>query len=158
MLAHATTAGERRFRKAHVLTCEDIAVLKAAGIDEVVAAILSAGRSRRRPGAATRLAESMSFRGIEAKPAATGRVNLHARAAGVFTVDKAMIDRVNAIDPAITVATVAEHEAVEEGQMVATVKIIPFGVAGKLVDAAVVDPGGRRRFSPSIRSGRCGSA
>jgi molybdenum cofactor cytidylyltransferase len=78
----------------------------------------------------------MSFRGIAAKPAATGRVNLHATASGVFTVDKARIDRVNAIDPAITVATVAQYDAVEKGQMVATVKIIPFGVAGRLVDVA----------------------
>jgi molybdenum cofactor cytidylyltransferase len=135
MLAHATTVGGRRFRKAHVLTFEDISVLKAAGVDEVVAAVLSAD-DLDEDNAATRLAESMSFRGIEAKPAATGRVNLHARAAGVFTVDKGIIDRVNAVDPAITVATVAEHETVEEGHMVATVKIIPFGVAGKLVDAA----------------------
>ena len=55
--------------------------------------------------AATRLAERMRFGGVEAKPAATGRVNLHARAAGVFTVDKALIDAINAVDPAITLAT-----------------------------------------------------
>ena len=42
MLAHATTAGDRRFRKAHRLTAEDIAFLKSAGIREVVAAVLSA--------------------------------------------------------------------------------------------------------------------
>ena len=53
VLAHATTAGEKRFRKAHVLTSEDIAVLKAAGIGEVVAAILSptiSAKIWRRPG------------------------------------------------------------------------------------------------------------
>ena len=32
LLAHATTAGEKRFRKAHRLTAEDIAFLKSAGI------------------------------------------------------------------------------------------------------------------------------
>ena len=32
--------------------------------------------------------QSMRLRGVEAKPAATGRVNLHARPAGVFTVDR----------------------------------------------------------------------
>ncbi len=37
LLAHATTAGDRRFRKAHRLTAEDIAFLKSAGIREVVA-------------------------------------------------------------------------------------------------------------------------
>ena len=42
LLAHATTAGDRRFRKAHRLTTEDIAFLKSAGIRDVVAAILAA--------------------------------------------------------------------------------------------------------------------
>lgn len=135
VLAHATTAGDKRFRKAHVLTAEDIAVLKAAGVAEVVAAVLSVndlGEDQ----AATQLAESMRFHDIEARPAATGRVNLHATTSGVFTVDRAMIDRINAVDPAITVATVAQHQTVAKDQMVATIKIIPFGVAGKLVDDA----------------------
>src|SRR6185312_3657869 len=72
---------------------------------------------------------------IEAKPAATGRVNLHAKAAGVFTVDATMIDAINAVDPTITIATLAQHAPVEKGQMVATVKIIPFAVASALVEA-----------------------
>ena len=46
MLAHATTAGDRHFRKAHRLTAEDIVFLKSAGIREVVAAVLSPGRFR----------------------------------------------------------------------------------------------------------------
>ncbi|TIW50851.1 MAG: 4-diphosphocytidyl-2C-methyl-D-erythritol kinase, partial [Mesorhizobium sp.] len=78
----------------------------------------------------------MSHRNVEARPAATGRVNLHAKAAGVFTVDRAMIDAINAIDPTITIATLAQHAPVEKGQVVATVKIIPFAVAGSLVDRA----------------------
>ena len=70
------------------------------------------------------------------KPAATGRVNLHAAAAGVFTVDAATVEAVNAIDPAITIATLADKAAVEPGRMVATVKIIPFAIAGHLVEEA----------------------
>ncbi len=136
VLAHATTAGEKRFRKAHRLDADDIDLLEAAGIETVVAARLSAddvGEDL----AATRLSEAMRHNGIEARPAATGRVNLHALDKGVFTVDKAMVDRVNAIDPAITVATIAHHEAVAAGAMVATVKIIPFAVATALVEKAV---------------------
>ncbi len=71
------------------------------------------------------------------KPAATGRVNLHAPAAGVFTVDKQLIDAINAVDPAVTIATVAQYAAVEKGQMVATVKIIPFAVPARVVDRVV---------------------
>ena len=135
MLAHAMTASDRRFRKAHRFTAEDIAFLKSAGVTEVVAAVLSPD-DLDEDAAAARIAASMVFRGIEAKPAATGRVNLHASEAGVFTVDRALVDRLNAIDPAITLATVGEFKPVEKGDMVATVKIIPFAVACELVDRA----------------------
>lgn len=134
VLAHATTAGERRFRKAHRLSAEDVSLLKAAGVTQVVAAVLAPG-DLSEDAAAQKIAESMAFTGIEARPAATGRVNLHAEAAGIFTVDAAVIDAINAIDPAITIATLAQHAPVEKGQMVATVKIIPFAVASALVDA-----------------------
>ncbi len=135
LLAHATTAGEKRFRKAHRLAAEDIAFLKSAGIGEVVAAVLSADDLDENA-AAARIAGAMRFQGIETKPAATGRVNLHALEAGVFTVDKVLVDRLNAIDPAITLATVAEFKPVEKSDMIATVKIIPFAVDRALVDRA----------------------
>jgi len=135
MLAHATTAGDRRFRKAHRITADDIAFLKSAGVDEIVAAVLSSD-DLDEDAAAERIAGAMRFRGIEAKPAATGRVNLHALEAGVFTVDRSLVDRLNAIDPAITLATVAEFKPVVKGDMVATVKIIPFAVERALADKA----------------------
>ncbi|RWD66941.1 MAG: 4-diphosphocytidyl-2C-methyl-D-erythritol kinase [Mesorhizobium sp.] len=134
VLAHATAAGERRLRKAHRLSGEDVAALKAAGISEVVVAVL-APDDLGEDAAAEKIALSMAHRNVETKPAATGRVNLHAETAGVFTVDAKMIDAINAVDPAITIATLAQHAPVEKGQMVATVKIIPFGVAASLVDA-----------------------
>ncbi|MDG4881318.1 molybdopterin-binding/glycosyltransferase family 2 protein [Mesorhizobium sp. WSM4884] len=136
VLAHATAAGERRFRKAHRLSSEDVAALKAAGVREVVAAVL-ASDDLGEDAAAEKIAAGMSHRNVEVKPAATGRVNLHAETAGVFTVDAKMIDAINAVDPAITVATLAQHAPVGKGQMVATVKIIPFAVAANLVDAVI---------------------
>ncbi|TPL51553.1 molybdopterin-binding/glycosyltransferase family 2 protein [Mesorhizobium sp. B2-4-6] len=146
VLAHATTAGEKRFRKAHRLSREDIAALKAAGVGEVVAAVLAAD-DLGEDAAAARIAAAMSHRNIEVKPAATGRVNLHAGAAGVFTVDADMIDAINAIDPAITIATLAQHAPVEKDQMVATVKIIPFAVAASLVDNVARICAGREIFA-----------
>ncbi|MBZ9993354.1 NTP transferase domain-containing protein [Mesorhizobium sp. BH1-1-4] len=136
VLAHATIAGEKRFRKAHRLSAEDVSMLKKAGITQVVAAVL-APNDLGEDAAAQRIAQSMIFGGIEARPAATGRVNLHAKAAGIFTVNAAVIDAINAVDPAITVATLAQHAPAEKGQMVATVKIIPFAVASSLVDAVM---------------------
>lgn len=133
VLAHAMTAGETRFRKAHRLSATDLSILKAAGVAQVVAAVLAPG-DLSEDAAAQKIAESMIFTGIEARPATTGRVNLHAEAAGIFTVDAAVIDAINAVDPAVTIATLAQYAPVEKGQMVATVKIIPFAVASELVD------------------------
>ncbi|TIO54060.1 MAG: 4-diphosphocytidyl-2C-methyl-D-erythritol kinase [Mesorhizobium sp.] len=146
VLAHATTAGDRRFRKAHRLSGDDVAALKAAGVREVVAAVLSSD-DLGEDAAAAKIAAGMSHRNIEVKPAATGRVNLHAETAGVFTVDAKMIDAINAVDPAITIATLAQHAPVETGQMVATVKIIPFAVAAGLVDAVIEICGGGEIFA-----------
>src|SRR5690606_21926260 len=75
--------------------------------------------------------------GIEIRSAATGRVNLHAMGAGILTVNRPAVDAINAVDPAITLATLAEVSRVEAGQMLATVKIIPFGVADGFVERAV---------------------
>ncbi|MGO4558939.1 molybdopterin-binding/glycosyltransferase family 2 protein [Rhizobiales bacterium 3FA27D7] len=146
ILAHATNAGERRFRKAHRLEAADIAALQAAGVTEVVAAVLGA-RDLGEDAAAGAIARAMRHRDIEAKAATTGRVNLHALAAGVFTVDAAMIDAINAVDPAITIATLAHHAPVESGQMVATVKIIPFAVDRALVDAVLAICAGGEVFA-----------
>ncbi|RWL98431.1 MAG: 4-diphosphocytidyl-2C-methyl-D-erythritol kinase [Mesorhizobium sp.] len=146
VLAHATAAGEKRFRKAHRLSRDDVAALKAAGVGEVVAAVLDEN-DLGEDAAAAKIAAGMSHRNIEVKPAATGRVNLHAGASGIFTVDAGMIDAINAVDPAITVATLAQHAPVEKGQMVATVKIIPFAVAASLVDSVVRICAGREIFA-----------
>ncbi len=136
LLAHAVHVGERRWPKAHRVTAEDIGIFHEAGIAEIIAAVLEVGDLDEND-AATRIAVAIRSRNIEAKPANTGRVNLHATAAGVFTVDAAMVDAINAVDPAITIATLADKVAVERDQMVATVKIIPFAVAGDLVQQVV---------------------
>ena len=63
--------------------------------------------------------------------------------AGVLVVDRAAVDRINGVDEAITFATLAAYKPVVEGEMIATVKLIPFGVEAKL--ARRRGGGGRRR-------------
>lgn len=133
ILAHTVAAGERVWRKATLLTAEDIAALQAAGLTEVVAAVPEAGDLDENE-AAARIATGLGAPGIEVRVTATGRANLHAVKAGVFTVDSAAVNAINAVDPAITLATLPEFATVRAGQMLATVKIIPFAVHGSLVD------------------------
>lgn len=135
ILAHAVVAGDKRLRKAHVVTEADIETLRAAGIETVIAAVLEEGDLDENA-AASRIAERIFMSGAQAKPAATGRVNFHAVHAGLFTVNADLVAACNAIEPSITLATLADKVAVEKGQMVATVKIIPFAVAADLVERA----------------------
>lgn len=146
VLAHATLAGDKRLRKAHRLTAEDIALLKAAGVETVVAARLAPG-DLGEDAAAERLARLFVTLGINARAPSTGRVNLYAVTAGLFTVDKAVIDAFNRVDPAITIATLPPFAAVGAGQMVATVKIIPFAVAEARVAEAAETVAGREAFA-----------
>ncbi|MFU0503590.1 NTP transferase domain-containing protein [Pseudaminobacter sp. NGMCC 1.201702] len=146
ILAHTTMAGDKRLRKAHVLTAEDIAVLQAAGFKEIVVAILDKDDVEENE-AATLIAEALQFSGVVAKPATTGRVNLYAEQAGLFTVDKHLIDAINHVDPSVTVATVAAYASVLADQMVATVKIIPYAVPAPVMREVLTLADGREAFS-----------
>lgn len=149
ILAHSVTTSGRTWRKATPLSQDDVDAMRAAGVTSVIAARLAdddAGEDE----AATEIAAGFVSPGIEARPAATGRVNLHATASGVFVVDKAAVDAINAVDPALTMATLPDYATVEPGRMVATVKVIPFGVRRDLVEraAAVGRRGGVLRLHP----------
>src|SRR3979409_661685 len=101
--------------------------------------------------AAASIAQAVAGDGVNVERAFTGRANLFAGRAGVLVVDRAAVDRVNDVDEAITFATLAAYKPVVEGEMVATVKLIPFGVEAKLRDAAVAAAaGGALRIAPYV--------
>ena len=66
--------------------------------------------------------------------------------AGVLVVDDAAIDKLNQVDEAITLATLPAFEPVVEGEMIATVKIIPFAVEAAARDRALAVARGRSRW------------
>ncbi|MEX0347309.1 MAG: NTP transferase domain-containing protein [Rhizobiaceae bacterium] len=135
ILAHGVKADNLVLKKATKLTAHDIENLNAANIREVVVARLDPDDVSE-DDAAWRIAASISGDGFEARSVSTGRVNLHAVSAGLFVVDAEMVNRLNAIDPSMTIATLRNHASVTAGQMIATVKVIPFAVPNDLVDLA----------------------
>ncbi|MFN3671038.1 MAG: NTP transferase domain-containing protein [Bosea sp. (in: a-proteobacteria)] len=134
--AHSVRAGDVIVKKGATLSAEDVARLAAGGLEELVAVRLEAGDIDENE-AATRLAGALAGRGVVSEAAFTGRVNLFAAAAGVLAIDKAAIDRLNQVDEAITLATLPPLKAVVAGEMVATVKIIPYGLPAALVEQAL---------------------
>ncbi|MFJ5370160.1 NTP transferase domain-containing protein, partial [Bosea sp. CER48] len=110
--------------------------LREAGVNEIVAVRLEPGDIGENA-AAERLAMHMSGNAVVAEAPFTGRVNLFAAKAGVLKIDVAAIDAFNAVDEAITVATLPALKAVVAGELVATVKIIPYAVAEAQVELAL---------------------
>ncbi|WP_375461571.1 molybdopterin-binding protein [uncultured Enterovirga sp.] len=137
---HSLKAGEIVVRKGHAISAEAAAGLRAAGVAKVVAARLDAGDVGEDE-AAARLARAVGGAKIRLDPAFTGRANLFAETAGILVLDRAVIDAVNGIDEAVTLATLPDFKPVVAGEMVATVKIIPYAVAGPVLARAVAAAG-----------------
>ena len=123
-------------KKGTVISEREIAALKAAGISEIVVARIEPGDVSEDT-AAAEIAAAAAGEGVRVDRPFTGRANLFAENAGVLVVDKGAVDRLNNVDESITFATLAAYKPVVAGEMVATVKIIPFAVSASQRDAAV---------------------
>ncbi len=152
VLAHSTHAGAVKLKKGHVLTTDDIEQLRGAGVTQVTAARLDADDVEENA-AARQITSALQWFGIQAGPAATGRVNCYAQASGVFTVDANLINAINSVDPSVTIATLKPFERVEQGQMVVTIKIIPFAVAKSVLSDIANLADGRNAFGVHAFSG-----
>ncbi|MDH7784375.1 molybdopterin biosynthesis enzyme [Ochrobactrum sp. 19YEA23] len=133
VLAYAVTAGALVLRKGTVLNSDYCAALQQAGLTSVLAARFEPGDIGEDE-AAQAIGATLASCTIRTGAATTGRINLFASEDGVFCVDASRIDAVNAHDARISLATIRNHMRVEAGQMVATVKIIPFALPKSLID------------------------
>ncbi len=129
VVAHTHRLAGRVVKKGFVLDAEAIAALRLAGRTELIAARFEPGDVGENE-AASRVAAVLESAGLTLGRAGTGRVNLHAAAAGLLRVNAAKIDRVNTVSDALTVATLPDFAVVAPRDMVATIKVIPFAVAG----------------------------
>ena len=136
VLVHAVTLPGLVFKKGRTLSAADVGALRERGVGEVVAARLEPGDVPEDE-AAARLAAAVAGPDVRLAKAFTGRANLHAQARGVLLLDVAGIDRLNGVDEAVTLGTLPQHAVVEPGQMVATVKIIPFAAPAHALDACL---------------------
>jgi molybdenum cofactor cytidylyltransferase len=133
---HSIRQGELVLKKGTLIGSKEVEALTRAGVKEIVVARGEAGDVAEDQAAAD-IAAAIAGPGIRSERAFTGRCNLFADNAGILVVDKDTIDHLNRIDEAVTLATLAAYKPVVEGEMVATVKIIPFAVAARARDTAV---------------------
>jgi molybdenum cofactor cytidylyltransferase len=134
--AHSVRADERTVRKGTKIGVAEIEALKRAGVSEIVVARPEPGDVGENEAAAA-LARAVAGEGIRIDDAFTGRANLHAEHAGVLVIVREAVDRLNRVDEAVTLATLPAFKPVQAGEMVATVKIIPFAIPGEVHRAAL---------------------
>lgn len=136
ILAHAIRRPGLALKKGEILAASHVAALEAAGVETVIAARLEPGDVHEDE-AARRLAASLAGAHVSMERPFTGRCNLFSTTAGLVTIGREIVDAVNAVDESVTVATVVPFQPVAAGEMIATVKIIPFAVPSEILARAL---------------------
>jgi molybdenum cofactor cytidylyltransferase len=133
---HSIRQGALVLKKGTLIGPAEVAALQAAGVPDIVVA-------RGEPGdvsedaAAAAIAAAVAGERVKVDRAFTGRCNLFAEDAGLLVVDKDGVDALNRVDEAVTFATLQAYKPVVAGEMIATVKIVPFAVAEAAQRAAL---------------------
>ena len=140
ILAHSVRHVDGVFKKGRKLAAADLRLLSAAGIAKVFTARLDAGDVPE-DDAARAIAGKIAGSGAVAQEPFTGRANIYAQRRGLVVVDSFRINAVNRVHESVTLATLGNYSVVDRGQMVATVKIIPFAVARENLDKVLLEIG-----------------
>ena len=148
LLVHAIAVEGRVLKKGHRLDPETIELIRKEGRTSVLGARLGADDVHEDE-AARLVAQAVAGPNARIARAFTGRVNLYAATRGLCRIDEALVKAINRVDEAITIATLADDTACESGEMLATIKIIPFAAPKAALDRvlAVIAKAGR----PAIR-------
>jgi molybdenum cofactor cytidylyltransferase len=135
LLGHnvADAVGRPALHKGRPLSAADVNLLRALG--RTVVYVAEPGPDDVGEGvAARRVAEAACGAGLRLVGPTAGRANLLATTLGVLRVDVARLLRINEGE-GITIATAERDKPVREGQVVATIKVIPFAVPEAAVQA-----------------------
>jgi molybdenum cofactor cytidylyltransferase len=135
ILAHNLKTADRVLRKGALVDGAAYDMLAAAGYEHVTVARLEPGDVPEGE-AATRLGGFLLRPFLRRSADVHGRVNLFAEADGLLRLHTGAIEQLNLIDEAITLATLPDRSVVKKDDMVATLKIIPFAVGARAMDAA----------------------
>jgi molybdenum cofactor cytidylyltransferase len=155
IVAHAIRQPGLTLRKGDRLGEPQITLLRESGVESVTVAQLEPGDVGEDE-AALRLAQAVAGNHMRVDPPFTGRANLFAETAGVLLAEADAVDRINARDERITLATLPPMRRVVEGEMIATVKIIPFAVPEEALSQAIAAANGFKIAVAPFRKMRVG--
>ncbi len=137
ILAHKLydNTGKLILNKGRILAEADLASLRQLGLKRVTVMQLSAA-DLHEDAAAERIGAAVAGDMVNMRAPGVGRANLTAAERGILHIDVPRLEQINNIYDGITIATLREYTLVNGGEMVALVKVVPFGLpAARVVDA-----------------------
>jgi len=126
--------GDARLRKGHILTETDLPRLLDADWQELHLLELEPGELHEAE-AGRRLATAVAGEGVVVHGMTGGQWPLSAVGKGLFVVDAAGVDRINALE-GCSLYTLCDRVVVTVGESVARAKITPFAIAGQTIKEA----------------------
>lgn len=136
VLAHSLKLGDFRLSKGTVVSSKHVEILCKLGQQLLTVSILEED-DLAEDDAAERIGSKFKSSNIHVTTPVAGRVNLIADCDGVLLIKKEDIAAFNDVDETITIATLARYARVQKGMLLATIKIIPYGVTKKNLDRAL---------------------
>lgn len=151
ILAHSIELNGTKLRKGVMLDAGHVAAMQAAGMGTVTVARLDPD-DLHEDEAAHRLAKALvpDPQGMRLTKPFTGRVNVLAEGPGLAILDESRLAAANEVHPMITVATVQPYQQMGPRGMIATVKIISYGVPESDLTQACTLAHGAIRFTPPV--------
>ena len=132
ILAHTVTIDGKKFLKGRIISKEDQEYFVKNNLEYLICAKL-AKKDIHEDNAANILAKMFNNNTLALEKAFTGRANILANESGLLVINEEKIRKFNKISNSITIATLQNNCIVHKGEMIATIKIIPFSIMEKSI-------------------------
>ena len=127
ILAHTINVGDKKFSKGKVILKKDITHFKNNGFYSIICAVPDK-KDIHENKIAKLIAKCFINKCTIMEESFTGRVNIITNQSGLLIIDQKLINKFNAISEQTTIATLSNYSKVNKGDILATIKIIPFYV------------------------------
>ena len=139
-----------RFKKGHVVTPEDIPVLLSMGKERLYVWEMEEGMLHEND-AAELLCALCEGEGMRRGPVQEGKIELFSEQDGLFLVDKAGLNAVNALE-GLMIATRHSHTPVRSGDKLCGTRIIPLTIHRSRLEEARAAAGGEDILRSVVRN------
>ena len=143
---HAIHTSSYKIRKGAMIRKEDAIEIEQSGIAEIICAVADHDDVHE-DDACEYLAALLQTSHIETTPPSTGRVNFNSQRLGLLRYDVDRLKQINLIDEGITLALVQHNQLLAQGDMAATLKIIPFFVSRSSLEKVAIILRGTQLFT-----------